>query len=121
LCFALFDRTAVAFEMVDRWAGDPAEFVRRAALALLASLALHDKKRDDEPFLARLKLIEAVAGDDRNFVKKAASWALRSIGRRRSPALQAAARDLALRLAASPEKSGRWIGKDALKAFDKAE
>jgi 3-methyladenine DNA glycosylase AlkD len=119
LCFALFDRTPAAFEMVDRWAGDPAEFVRRAAFALLASLALHDKKRPDGPFIQRLKLIERAAADDRNFVKKGVSWALRGIGKRRSPDLRAAARELALRLRDSAEKSARWIGRDALKEFDK--
>ena len=85
LCFKLFDQTPHAFAMVDRWADDPAEFVRRTAFALLASLALHDKKSGDEPFLARLPLIEAAATDERNFVKKGVSWALRSIGGRKSP------------------------------------
>ena len=105
--------------MVDRWAGDPAEFVRRAAFALLASIALHDKKSGDEPFLARLPLIEGAAGDERNFVKKGVSWALRTIGGRKSEALRAAARELAERLAASTDRSAKWVGKDALKAFDK--
>ena len=81
LCFALFDRTAHAFDMVDRWADDEAEFVKRAAFALLASLALHDKKREDEAFLSRLPLIEKAASDERNFVKKGVSWALRSYRR----------------------------------------
>jgi 3-methyladenine DNA glycosylase AlkD len=119
LCFVLFDRTDKRFEMVDRWADDPAEFVRRAAFALLAGIALHDKKSGDEPFLDRLKLIEAAAGDGRNFVKKGASWALRTIGGRKSEALRAAARELAERLAASTDKSAKWVGKDALKAFEK--
>jgi 3-methyladenine DNA glycosylase AlkD len=120
LCFALFDRTASAFEMVDRWAEDPAEFVRRAAFALLASLALHDKTREDQAFLARLKLIQAAAVDGRNFVKKGVSWALRGIGKRRSPALRDATRGLAERLASSTDKSSRWIGRDALREFDKS-
>ena len=34
------------------------EFVKRAAFALLACLALHDKKLGDRPFLRSLKLIE---------------------------------------------------------------
>jgi 3-methyladenine DNA glycosylase AlkD len=121
LCFDLFDRTGHAFEMIDRWANDEAEFVRRAAFALLASIALHDKKAADEPFLARLTLIEAAAGDGRNFVKKRVSWALRTIGRRKSPALRAAARALAERLAASPDKSRKWVGRDAQRAFAKAD
>jgi 3-methyladenine DNA glycosylase AlkD len=120
LCFKLFDRSPHAFAMVDRWADDPAEFVRRTAFALLASLALHDKQAGDEPFLARLRLMEAAATDDRNFVKKGVSWALRAIGGRSNPALRAAARNLADRLAASPDKSAKWIGRDARKAFAKA-
>jgi 3-methyladenine DNA glycosylase AlkD len=120
LCFKLFDQSPHAFARVDCWAPDPAEFVRRAGFALLASLALHDKKCSDTLFLARLPLIEAAAGDDRNFVWKGASWALRAIGGRRSPELRAAAADLAKRLAASPARSARWIGKEAVRAFAKA-
>jgi 3-methyladenine DNA glycosylase AlkD len=121
LCFKLFDQTPHAFAMVDRWASDPAEFVRRTAFALLASLALHDKSSGDEPFVDRLELIETAATDERNFVKKGVSWALRAIGGRKSLALRTAARELAERLAASSDKSARWIGKDALRAFNKAD
>lgn len=120
ICFHLFDKTPHAFARIDLWARDDREFVRRAAFALLASLALHDKKCADEPFLERLKLIEAAASDGRNFVKKGVSWALRAIGGRKSPALRAAARDLADRLAASPDKTAKWVGRDAQKAFAKA-
>jgi len=121
LCFALFDKSPHAFAMVDRWADDDAEFVRRSAFALLASLALHDKKSADAPFLERLKLIEAAAGDDRNFVKKGVSWALRGIGGRKSPALRAAARALADRLASASDKAAKWVGRDAQKAFAKSD
>jgi 3-methyladenine DNA glycosylase AlkD len=120
LCFKLFDRSPHAFAMVDAWADDPAEFVKRSAFALFASLALHDRTGVDEPFLARMALIEAAATDERNFVKKGVSWALRAIGGRKSPALRAAARALADRLAESSDKSARWIGRDAQKAFAKA-
>ncbi len=94
-------------------------FGRRAAFALLACLALHDKTAGDTPFLDGLTLIERAAGDNRSFVKKAANWALRAIGLRESPALKAAALDTARRLAASPEPSARWIGKDAVRALEK--
>lgn len=119
VCFKLFDRTAHAWRKVDQWSGRREEFVRRAAFALLASLALHDKPAEDEKFLRTLPLIEAAAADERNFVKKGVSWALRAIGGKKSPALRAAARELAGRLAASSDKSARWIGKEAMKAFDK--
>ena len=115
-CFDLFDKTPHAFDAIDRWAGLNDEFGRRAAFALLASVALHAKKLPDQPFLDRLKLIEAAAADGRNFVKKGVNWALRAIGRR-SPALNRASIDLAERLAASKVASERWVGKDALKAL----
>ena len=121
LCFALFDRTPHAFNMVDRWADDEAEYVKRSAFALLASLALHRKKEADEPFLARMKLIEAAASDGRNFVKKGVSWALRAIGGRKSEVLRTAAREVADLLAASSDKVEKWVGKDAARAFAKAD
>jgi 3-methyladenine DNA glycosylase AlkD len=121
LCFKLFDQSAHAWEMVDRWADDPAEFVKRTAFALLACLALHDRRSGDAPFLERLPLIERGATDDRNFVKKGVSWALRAIGDKKSPALRAAARELADRLAAATDRTAKWVGRDAQKAFAKAD
>ena len=112
-CFVLFDRTPHGFAKVDEWAVRNDEFGRRAAFALLASLALHDKKASDRPFLDRLPLIEQAATDDRNFVKKGVNWALRGVGMRKSPVLKAAALALADRLAASPDRTARWIGRDA--------
>lgn len=115
-CFDLFDRTPHAFPAIDRWAGLNDEFGRRAAFALLASVALHAKKLPDQPFLDRLPLIEAAAADGRNFVKKGVNWALRAIGRR-SATLNHAAIALAERLAMSKIASERWVGRDALKAL----
>ena len=116
LCFHLFDRTPHAWPKVAQWSGASEEFVKRAAFALLASLAGHDKKAADEQFLETLPWIERAATDERNFVKKGVSWALRMTGRR-NPSLNAAAVEVAQRLAASPEPAARWIGKDALKDF----
>ena len=114
LCFHFFDRTPHAWAKVRQWSDDPREFVRRAAFALLASLALHDKTTGDKPFLSSLRLIEKAANDDRNFVKKAVSWALRALGRR-NEALNSAAVELARRLSTSTAPAARWIGRDALK------
>jgi 3-methyladenine DNA glycosylase AlkD len=99
---------------VTQWSRRREEFVRRAAFALLASLALHDKRSGDAPFARCLPLIERAATDERNFVKKGVSWALRGIGMR-SRALHAAAIKSARRLAASPEAAARWVGNDALR------
>jgi len=120
VAFKLFDQVPHAFAKVAAWATLDDEFGRRAAFALFACLALHGHGTDAD-FLARLPLIEAAATDERNFVKKGVSWALRAIGGRKSPPLRQAARELAGRLAQSPDKTARWIGKDVLKAFAKAD
>jgi 3-methyladenine DNA glycosylase AlkD len=118
LCFHLFDRTPHAFRKVAQWSRRREEFVRRAAFALLASLALHDKRSTDEPFARCLPLIDAAASDERNFVKKSVNWALRAVGGR-SPRLRAAALTVARRLAASSDPTARWVGKDALRQLAK--
>lgn len=118
LCFALFDRTQHAWSRVTPWSSKSGEFAKRAAFALLASLALHDKSAKDQLFIESLPLIERAASDDRNFVKKGVSWALRSIGRR-NPELRAAAMPLVQQLAESAQSSERWIGKDALRDLTK--
>jgi 3-methyladenine DNA glycosylase AlkD len=111
-CFHLFDKTPFAWEKTRQWAASPREFVKRAAFALMASLALHDKPAPDSRFRAMLPIIEKAARDDRNFVKKGVSWALRGIGNR-NRALNASALVVARRLSASKTASCRWVGKDA--------
>jgi len=117
-CFHLFDRTPHAWSKVRQWAKRKDEFVRRASFALLACLALHDKKGSDEPFAEALALIEQYSDDDRNFVKKAVNWALRAIGRR-SAALHGPALALSQKLGAMDLRSARWIGKDAARELIK--
>jgi 3-methyladenine DNA glycosylase AlkD len=112
--FHLFDKTPHAWSKVNAWAKRKEEFVKRASFALLAALALHDRKTADAPFKRSLKLIERAASDERNFVKKGVSWALRSVGSR-SPALNAASIQLATRLSKSENAAERWVGKDALR------
>jgi 3-methyladenine DNA glycosylase AlkD len=117
LCFHLFDRSPHAWRKIEQWSTRREEFVKRAAFALLASVALHDKGAPDAPFSRSLPWIERAASDDRNFVKKGVSWALRSIGER-SAGLNTAALAAARRLTASTNASARWVGKDALRQLD---
>ncbi len=113
-CFHLFDRTPLAWAKVEAWASRKEEFVKRAAFALLASLAVHDKNAPDDGFIRGLAFIENAANDQRNFVKKAVNWALRAIGKRNA-ALHSSALAVAKRLAAHAEVTPRWVGKDALR------
>ena len=113
-CGNAFRKSPLAWSRIPVWAASPHEFVRRAAFALLAVLAVHDKQRPDADFIALLPLIAAAADDERNFVKKAVNWALRQIGKRNAT-LRAAAIALAEALRQRPEKSARWIAADALR------
>jgi 3-methyladenine DNA glycosylase AlkD len=116
----LFAETPFWRELIDEFAEDEREFVRRTAFAMLAWSAVHLKKEPDATFLAYLPLIEKYAGDPRNFVRKAVNWALRQIGKR-SMSLHAPALALAEKLAASSDKTARWIGKDAVKELTDAK
>lgn len=120
VCFKLFDRIPHAFGKVAQWAERKDEFQKRAAFALLACLALHDKRADNEAFTQCLPLIEAAGTDERNFVKKGVSWALRAIGGRNAE-LKSAAVALARRLSSAADSTSRWVGKDALRALKKAK
>ncbi|WP_394892184.1 DNA alkylation repair protein [Mesorhizobium sp. AaZ16] len=99
-------------ELIDEFAADEREFVRRTAFAMLCWATVHRKKEPDLTFAGYLQLIEKHSDDSRNFVKKAVNWALRTIGKR-SMALHAPALALAEKLAASTNRTARWIGRDA--------
>ena len=100
--------------LIEEFAEDDREFVRRTAFAMLCWATIHRKKEPDATFATYLPLIERHASDPRNFVKKAVNWALRTIGKR-SRALHGPALALAEKLAASDDKTARWIGKDAVR------
>lgn len=108
----LFADCPVAGRLVEAFAADEREFVRRAAFAMIAWAAVHRKKAPDDLFLAWLPLVERHATDPRKYVRKAVNWALRQVGKR-SPALHAPALALAQKLAASGDRTARWIGTDA--------
>lgn len=114
VCMNLFEKSSLARAQIESWAGRDEAFVKRAAYALIACLAWHDKHAPDEVFSAYFPVIEAGASDDRNFVKKAVSWALRNIGKR-GRALNRQAIQEAVRLSHLPSKSARWIAADVLR------
>jgi 3-methyladenine DNA glycosylase AlkD len=104
----------LAHEIIPAYAEDDREFVRRTAFSTIATAAVHLKQEPDETFIGWLNLVEAYSTDERNFVKKAVNWALRQVGKR-SPALHGPALALSEKLAASSDKTARWIGKDAVR------
>ncbi|NLI39961.1 MAG: DNA alkylation repair protein [Caldisericales bacterium] len=117
-CMNLLDRLPFSYELAAEWAEREEEYIKRAGFAIMASLALHDKKAPNEKFLTFLNSIEKQSTDPRNFVKKAINWALRQIGKRR-PGIMDKVGILAKKLAESDDKNARWVGKDALREFEK--
>jgi 3-methyladenine DNA glycosylase AlkD len=113
-CQNLFRYTPLAWAMAAKWAGARREFVRRAAFALMAGLAVKAKHLPDEDFEALLPLISSAATDPRNLVKKAVNWALRAIGKR-NPHLRRAAIAAAENIRAIDSPAARWIASDALR------
>lgn len=112
--YGLFDRTEFAYKKPFEWSLRPEEFVKRAAFALIAGLAVHDKKAGDDAFLEFLPIIKRESGDDRNYVRKGVNWALRQIGKRNLP-LNEAAISAANEIRNMDNRSARWIASDALR------
>jgi 3-methyladenine DNA glycosylase AlkD len=81
-CQNLFAHTAFALDKAVEWTRRPEEFMKRAAFVLVAVRAVHDKGADDRPFADLLPTLIAAADDERLYVRKGASWALRQIGKR---------------------------------------
>ncbi|MFH1197439.1 MAG: DNA alkylation repair protein [bacterium] len=110
----LFEQTRFTKKKIKEWAKRDEEYVKRSAFAIIAGQAVHDKTSNDEVFENYFPLIKKAATDERNYVKKAVSWALRNIGKRNS-SLNSAVLKFANDLKTSESKSARWIANDTIK------
>lgn len=117
VCANLFDRTPHAWEKAVTWTARHEEFVKRAGFTLMACLAVHARSAGDTAFRRFLRVIEERATDERNYVRKGASWALRQIGKR-NDALHAAAVRVARSLAQEDTPGSRWVGRDVLRELE---
>ncbi len=117
VCMNLFDKTPFAAKKIREWSLRDEEYVKRAAFTLLACVAWHDKKMKDEQLIEFFPIIKGGASDDRNYVKKAVSWALRHIGKRNLN-LNKAAIALAKEIQQTDSKPARWVANGALKELE---
>jgi 3-methyladenine DNA glycosylase AlkD len=113
-CCHLLAHTAFAWQKALQWSRKSGEFQKRAAFALMAYLAVHDKRARDHKFVKLLPTIRREAVDDRNFVRKAINWALRQIGKRNLKLNRAAIQE-AERIRRIGSGAARWIAADALR------
>lgn len=117
VCMNLFEKSSLSIKKILDWAGRDEEFVKRAAFALIACLAWHDKETADETFIAMFPVIKKGATDERNFVKKAVNWALRNIGKRNTGLNKEALR-AAREIQRLDSKAARWIASDAIRELE---
>lgn len=113
-CSNLFSKTSFAYEKIFEWSKSNKEYIRRTAFSLIAYLAVHDKKRNDDDFINLFEIIKKYSTDERNFVKKTVNWSLRQIGKR-SKYLNQKAIELANEIKQLDSKSARWIANDAIR------
>ncbi len=113
-CCYLYRRTPFAWEKAIEWTAAGEEFVKRAGFALMAYLAVHEKKTPDSEFERLLPILERESDDDRPFVRKAINWALRQIGKR-NQRLNGLAISTGERIRARGTRAARWIAADALR------
>ena len=117
VCFGVFCKTSIYDKKIFEFAEKESEYIRRAAFAMIAGLALADKKLPNDAYPKYLELTEKYAFDNRNFVKKAVNWALRQIGKRNKE-LCILSLETAKRIQMQEYKSARWIAADAIRELE---
>lgn len=98
---------------ITQWIKDDRLYYKRAAFTLIASTSTHAALTNEE-INCHLELIKENSADDRLLVKKAASWALRELGKTNEEAKEMSI-TTAEWLTNQESKAQQWIGKDALK------
>lgn len=119
-CGNLFDKTPWAYQKAVEWTGKSEELIKRSGFMLMAELAVHDKKTQDEEFIGLLEIIKREASEERSLVKKAIGLALRQIGKRNAN-LNTHAVETSTLLSASEFKPARIIGQEALRELTDAK
>lgn len=103
--------------LIPLWITSEETYKKRAAFTLIASAVIHDKKISDAALDEYLCCIRDNSDDLREHVKKAASWALREIGKKDFNFNEKALL-LAHELLETGSKAQIWIAKNAIKELE---
>jgi len=117
VCMNLFDKSPFAIKKINEWADKDEEFVKRAAYATIACIVWHNKDASNESIMDFFPIIMKGANDERNFVKKSVSWALRHIGKR-NLLLNKSAIKLAIEIKKLDTRPARWIASDVIRELE---
>ncbi len=117
LCMNLFERIPFAVKKIFEWSKSDEEYVKRVPYAMIACIAWHDKNASDDYLMDFFPVIKSGASDNRNYVKKAVSWALRHIGKRNLN-LNKKAIVLAREIKKIDSKAASWIASDVIRELE---
>jgi 3-methyladenine DNA glycosylase AlkD len=117
VCMNLFEKSPLAWKKIVDWSEREEEYVKRAAYALIACLAWYDKSAADEEFVRLFPVMKGGATDERNYVKKAVSWALRNVGKRNKN-LNRAVLSAVEEIGRMNSRAARWIAADVRKELE---
>lgn len=110
----LFEQTPFVVKKVKEWSNRKEEFVKRMSYSIIAWQAIHNKKASNEYFTQFFPIIIKASNDERNYIKKAVSWALRNIGKKNKE-LNNEAIKTAKQIKKIKTKSADWVSNDVLK------
>lgn len=105
-------------ELSLRWIADEREFIRRAGFVWPTVAVMHTKEVSNHYFDVYWPLCEHYATDERIYVKKAISWLMRNVGKRRLVLAETQIIPLAERLLTLKSTSAKWIARDVLKELN---
>lgn len=117
LCKNLIIKLANYEDYILNWISANHIYKKRAAFTLIASAAIHDKKISQDALNLYLKLIYENSNSEHEHIKKAASWALREIGKINFDFNEKAIL-LAYELLEHGSKTQAWIAKDVIKELE---
>lgn len=117
LCKNLIIKLANYEDYILNWISANHIYKKRAAFTLIASAAIHDKKISQDALNLYLKLIYENSNSEHEHIKKAASWALREIGKINFDFNEKAIL-LAHGLLEHGSKTQVWIAKDVIKELE---
>lgn len=116
-CMSFIGQSSYAYDKVFEYVKSEHEFQKRAGFVLMVGHNFGQKNAPNQDFINFLALIKEASTDERNFVKKAVNWALRTIGKRNRD-LNKLALETANEILEMDSKSAQWIAKDAIKEFN---
>lgn len=117
LCMNLFEKIPFADKKISEWSRSDKEYVKRVPYAMIACIAWHDKDASDDYLMGFFPVIKSGATDERNYVKKAVSWALRHIGKKNIN-LNKKAISLARKIREIDSKAALWIASDVIRELE---